>query len=307
MDAGSTSLFAFAAAVMAGMAAFLAVPGWAWAVRRRVLRERLARFVRPADAPPPVPGPAPWLRPVRGLGGLLARRLGEGPLAAARLRLHRAGEPGGLTVEDTLGLRAICAAVGIALAAVGGRAEPPFGPALALLSLALGASPVDAFLAVRASARRREVRRALPDFVDLLYLCLGAGMGFDNAAATIAARMPGPLSAELRRYLSEVGELGASRAAALTAMAARVGSDELTLFANAVIRSMEMGAGLLNTAGAQARLLRHERRQHADAMARRAPIHMLVPMTLLILPVLMLVVLGPVMLRLLGAMKGVQL
>jgi tight adherence protein C len=83
-------------------------------------------------------------------------------------------------------------------------------------------------------------------------------------------------------------------------MAARVGSSELLLFATAIIQAMEAGGGLLPVVSAQARLLRGERRRYLESSARQAPVRMLVPMAVFILPVLMLVVLGPPFLRLMG-------
>jgi non-ribosomal peptide synthetase component F len=107
---------------------------------------------------------------------------------------------------------------------------------------------------------------------------------------------------ELRRYLADVNDLGRPRIEALESVPQRLGDPpDLVAFVEAVNRAHVLGTGLLAAVSSQAAVLRQERRRRAAAAAQRAPVRMLIPMTLFMLPVLMLVVLAPVALRLMNA------
>lgn len=297
------------AAGLTALAVLLLVLGGSALVRRRTARARLERFT--ADLPetgavetaPSSPFSRGWRAAARQVGSAIPLRGGR-TLQAVRARYVSAGQPGGLDADQLLGVRLLVAAGGataVVLFLAGGGS---LGTAAALLAAATALVGPELWLRQRVRARRRQIEQDLLTFVDLLSLCLTAGMGFDNAVATVAERMGGPLAEEMQRYLAGVLELGLSRRDALTSLAERVGSPDLAAFAEAVVQASEMGAGLLSVLGSQARLLRQERRRRAEASARTAPVRMLLPMTAFILPVLMLIVVGPVVLRLLGVRPG---
>jgi tight adherence protein C len=294
---------AVASAVLTGLAILLLVVGATEVLRRRALHARLVAFTEgvAADSTPPATQPT-GLPVLNAPGRWLARVIGEGAVARRRLQLERAGRPGGLTADQLLGLRALAVLAGLGLAALFlGTHRDALGLLEAALALGLSLFGLDLWLRAAAMRRAQRIERELPTLVDLLQLCLGAGMGFDNAIETISERMQGPLAEELRRYVGEVSRLGVPRREALAAVARRVNSSEMALFVDAVIQATEVGTGLLTVIGAQARLLRQQRRRQAEAAARRAPVRMIIPMTLFILPVLILVVLGPAMLRFAGS------
>jgi tight adherence protein C len=209
-----------------------------------------------------------------------------------------------LTPEHLMGVRLGALAPGIGLAVLVARVGGAGGIVLALAVFLLFAGAPDLLLVSRAQARRRAIEQALPTLVDLMGLTMAAGMGFENALAIIADAMTGPLKEEIDRYQDALTNLGMTRRDALRAMARRVGSPDLTQFTESVIQAMELGSGLLNVINTQARLLRVSRRRQAEASAKQAPVRMILPMAAFIFPVMMLIILGPAMLRLMGASQG---
>lgn len=292
------------AATQTALACLLLLAAATGAMRHRRLRRRLREVTAPV-APISRPRQPRLLAPAAWLGGHLAELLPERAIEALALQRQRAGEPAGLTLEQLLGMRVVLATCGISLAALllGGLGGWLGSVAAVIVSL-LAVAGLDGWLVGRAAARKKRIERDLTIFVDLLHLALASGMALDPATATIAERARGPLADEVRRYLSAMSELGMSRRAALEALARRVGSPQLGYFTESLAHASETGAGLMPTLASQARLLRDAKRRAAESSAQRAPIRMMFPMTLFILPVLMLVVLGPVALRLIIVSGG---
>ena len=141
-------------------------------------------------------------------------------------------------------------------------------------------------------ARLRRMLRDLPTIIDLLALSLQAGMGLDRALRIVSERVQSPLSDELRRVLSDIS-LGLTRQQAFAGLAERVESDEVRLLTSSIIQSEQLGTSLVSTIKNQAQQLRSSRRRKAEAQALKAPVKMLLPMVLFILPALFIIVLGP--------------
>jgi len=159
------------------------------------------------------------------------------------------------------------------------------------------------WLKYRRRVRRTQILRDLPTVIDLLALSLDAGMGLDRAIGIICARSQSPLSAELQHVLSDIG-LGVSRQEAFGRLSERVRSDDIRLLSSSIIQSEQLGSSLVSTVRNQARLLRVARRRNAETQALKAPVKMLLPMVLFILPTLFLVVLGPPILSMSLALAG---
>jgi tight adherence protein C len=143
-----------------------------------------------------------------------------------------------------------------------------------------------------ATRRQDQIRRELPDALDLLTLSVEAGQGFDAALALVAQRMQGPLSREIARALHEM-QMGMRRIDAIRGMGARASSIELRSFCTAVVQAGELGIPIANVLREQAQEMRLKRRQRADEQARKVPVKMVVPLVLLFLPSIFVVVLGP--------------
>jgi tight adherence protein C len=233
---------------------------------------------------------------LRRLGGGLARRSTRDRTLRLRTELARAGMVDRLSVDWYLGLRAVAVAGGAAL----GGLLLPFVGLFGLLGVLVGAALGYWFprlVVSRAILRRRKtIERALPDAIDMLVVSLEAGLSFDGAVAFLSDRTEGDLVNELRRYLADL-TLGRSRREALLGFVERVHSDAVRQFATAVIHADELGTGLSRTLRAQARALRTAQWVRAEEQARRAPVKLLFPLVLCILPVLLMVVMGPAVLE----------
>jgi tight adherence protein C len=140
--------------------------------------------------------------------------------------------------------------------------------------------------------RQKSIRRALPDALDLLTICVEAGLGFDAAMAKVVEKWNSQLSNAFNRVLQEV-QLGKLRREALRAMAENIGVSEMTSFVAAVIQSEQLGVSMARVLRIQADQMRVRRRQIAEEEAHKAPIKMLIPMAFIIFPSLLIVLLAP--------------
>ncbi|TET99865.1 MAG: type II secretion system F family protein [Dehalococcoidia bacterium] len=155
----------------------------------------------------------------------------------------------------------------------------------------------------RVRRRQKEVLKALPDGLDLVTTCVGAGLGLDAALARVAEKSSGPLADELARMLREVA-MGKLRREAMTEMSNRIGVEELTSFVNGVIQAEQLGVGIAQVLRVQADQMRTRRRQRVEQAAHEAPIKMIFPLVLFIFPAFMLVILGPAVIRIATSLAG---
>ena len=143
----------------------------------------------------------------------------------------------------------------------------------------------------------------MPDALDLLTICVEAGLGFDAAMSKVSEKWNSELSLAFARVIQEI-QLGKLRREALRDMADRIGLPELTSFVAAVIQSELLGVSMAKVLRIQSDQMRIKRRQHAEEEAHKAPIKMLIPMGLLIFPSLMIVLLTPAALKLMHSSLG---
>jgi len=169
---------------------------------------------------------------------------------------------------------------------------------LVLVASVLGFIYPQLYLTQRIQRRQKNVRRAMPDALDLLTICVEAGLGFDAAIQKVAEKWTSDLSLAFARVIQEI-QLGKIRREAMRDMADRIGLAEMTSFVAAVIQSELLGVSLSKVLHIQADQMRVKRRQRAEEEARKAPIKMLIPMALLIFPALIVVLVTPAALKLL--------
>ena len=144
----------------------------------------------------------------------------------------------------------------------------------------------------RITQRQSEVRRAMPDALDLLTICVEAGLGFDAAMAKVTEKWENELSLAFARTIREV-QLGKTRREALKAMGDRLGIPEVSSFVAAIIQSEMLGVSMARVLRIQSDQMRVKRRQIAEEAAHKAPVKMIVPMALLIFPSIMIIILTP--------------
>jgi tight adherence protein C len=164
-----------------------------------------------------------------------------------------------------------------------------------VLALVFGAAAVYLpafFLKKAASNRADRIDGELPHFVDQLAIAIEAGMSFDAALSYLIDASDGPLTEELSRIMTEL-RVGQSRRAAVRNFADRIGTENTIAFANAVLASEQLGSPLANILHAQAADFRHRRQMHAEERAQKAPVKMLFPIAIFILPVLFVIILAP--------------
>jgi tight adherence protein C len=144
--------------------------------------------------------------------------------------------------------------------------------------------------------RQKEVLNAMPDALDLLTICVEAGLGFDAAMKKVIEKWENGLSVAFARVLQEI-QLGKLRREALRDMSDRLGISEMDSFVAAVIQSEQLGVSMARVLRVQSDAMRIKRRQRAEENAQRAPIKMLLPMVLFIFPTILIVLLGPAILQ----------
>jgi len=159
------------------------------------------------------------------------------------------------------------------------------------------------WLKSRVNKRQDQIRKGLPDALDMLTVCASAGLGFDQSMQRVSEHWTTPIGLEFARVISEM-EMGLSRRDALRNMADRLDVTELSSFVSFLLQSEQLGMSISDTLHAQADQMRIERRFRAQEQAQKIPTRMLFPMVFLIFPALLAIVLGPSLPRLFDIFSG---
>jgi len=150
------------------------------------------------------------------------------------------------------------------------------------------------------SKRQENIMKALPDALDLLTICVEAGLGFDQAMGKVYEKWENDLAVAFGRVLREI-QLGKLRREALKDMTERMDVPDVTAFTAAVIQADQLGVSMTKILRVQSDQMRVKRRQRAQEKAHQAPVKMMIPMVLLIFPSLWIVLLGPAIIFMLGS------
>ncbi len=173
---------------------------------------------------------------------------------------------------------------------------------IVLVMTVLGFFLPQLWLQSQINRRQKDIRKAMPDALDLLTICVEAGLGFDAAMSKISEKWENQLALAFARAIREI-QLGKLRREALKDMADRAGLPEMTSFVAAIIQSEQLGVSMAKVLRIQAEQMRMKRRQRAEEEAHKAPIKMIAPMGLLIFPSILIVLLTPALLRLTTSFK----
>jgi len=244
----------------------------------------------------------------RRLGEMISRFTPQNALQTTSHRLDLAGNPRGLEPTTFWALR-LMLAIGIGglfLFLFGvGELQWPLTRKLLILMIfvVLGFYVPDLLLTSRIQRRQKSIWRAMPDALDLLTICVEAGLGFDGAMQKVIEKWDNDLSLAFARVIREV-QLGKLRREALHDMSERIGLPEMTSFIAAVIQSEQLGVSMAKVLRIQSDQMRTKRRQIAEEQAHKAPIKMLIPMALLIFPSICIVLMTPAVLLMLRSTLG---
>ncbi len=141
-------------------------------------------------------------------------------------------------------------------------------------------------------SRQDEIRRGLPDALDMLSVCASAGLGFDQSMQKISHYWDTELGLEFKRVTQEM-EMGVPRANALKNMSNRLDVDDLSQFIAITIQAEKIGMSYADVLHSQALQLRVLRQLRAREIANKLPAKMIIPLAIFIFPALMAVILGP--------------
>lgn len=156
-------------------------------------------------------------------------------------------------------------------------------------------------LTSRITNRQKEIRKAMPDALDLLTICVEAGLGFDAAMSKVSEKWDNQLSLAFSRTIREV-QLGKTRRDALKDMADRLGVSEMTSFVAAIIQSEQLGVSMAKILRIQSDQMRLKRRQRAEEEAHKAPVKMVLPMAFLMFPTILIIILTPAAMQIMGSL-----
>jgi tight adherence protein C len=214
--------------------------------------------------------------------------------AKAAAELASAGDP--MTVEQYLALRT-AAMIGAPLLylAYANRTGQSQGmmTVVWVAALFMAGSRLSSYLVRKQMQKRQaDVLRALPTALDLITVCMEAGLSFDSGLAKVIEKTHGTLSDEFGRVLTEM-QMGKARRESLRDMSARLSTRDVSSFVAAIVQADQMGMSLGPVMRAQSEDVRLRRRQRAEESAMKAPVKMLFPLMFCILPSTILVVLGP--------------
>jgi tight adherence protein C len=155
------------------------------------------------------------------------------------------------------------------------------------------------WIKARADRRQRDIINGFPDALDLMLVCVEAGLGLESAFSRVGMEMTRshPLLAE--QLGSVVLELRAGRSQedALRRMADRAGADEIRAFATLLIQSNKLGSSIAQTLRIYASEMRERRRMRAEEKAHRLPVLLSVPLVTCMLPVMIGVLMLPAVIR----------
>jgi tight adherence protein C len=230
---------------------------------------------------------------MQGLGRFALRFTPNGWVTRAQKRIVWAGWSDKMDGTTWAAIRIIGMVVGVAAAFyLVPKFEGMIQIAIGGLVLFMGFFGPESSLGRAIDARRKTMERALPDIIDLLVISVEAGLGFEAAMGRVVQNVPGDLSDEFKRTLSET-RVGVSRHDAFRNMAERTNVDDLNSFILSLIQADQFGVSIARMLRVQAEEMRVRRRQRIQEKAFAAPVKMIFPMLFCIFPSIFIVILGP--------------
>jgi tight adherence protein C len=233
---------------------------------------------------------------VRKIGEISARFTPQKAIQDTARKMELAGNPWPIDAATFLAIRFILAVVlgGFVTAMLFLSPNPNFNDnAIYIFGATFGGFFLPhLMLTSRITNRQHEIRKAMPDALDLLTICVEAGLGFDAAMSKVSEKWDNQLSLAFARTIREI-QLGKTRRDAMKDMADRLDISEMTSFVAAIIQSEQLGVSMAKILRIQSDQMRIKRRQRAEEEAHKAPVKMVLPMAFLMFPTILIIVLTP--------------
>ncbi|MBX3014637.1 MAG: type II secretion system F family protein [Caldilineaceae bacterium] len=239
----------------------------------------------------------PLLRRLHGLGRIVTPSRN---LEQLQRDLIMAGLNEKFSVTDFMGLRVLVGA-GMALLSYLYTSTYPMSSVLlfALSGFMVGLYLPNIWLKMKVKARQKLIMRLLPDSLDMMSICVDAGLGFEAAIQKVGFQWETELAYEFRQVIREL-RVGVSRVDALRNLAERTGVPEIATFVAVLIQADRLGIAIRDVLHTQAEQMRIRRRQRAEEEAAKTPLKMMFPMVFFIFPAMFAVILGPAIPRLMS-------
>jgi len=312
-----TNLLILIISVVAFLGVGLVIYGFlSWLKGRSKVSNRLEEFVSP-EASIAIDSKAAPIVPREIRGSLFSRTIISwlssilqflGRLAPAKMvldldhKLTVAGRPYNLSAGSLFAIRILLMFWGVFLALFLNRDFKNFNRNSLLLGLGVVVICFllpESWLRGRMRTRQDEIRRGLPDALDMLSVCASAGLAFDQSLQKISSYWDTELGHELTRATQEM-EMGISRADALRNMSNRLDVDDLSRFISIIIQAEKIGMSYANVLHSQSQQMRVLRSLRAREIANKLPGKIIIPVALLIFPAMLAVILGPAVPTLFG-------
>jgi tight adherence protein C len=241
---------------------------------------------------------------LRSAAGVVGRLTPKQQMEATQHSLELAGYPYGWGSAEFVVVRLLATlllgAVGLGLSTLGKDLAFLQRILVAAGGVVAGYYLPSLWLKSKISQRQRAVVRALPDALDLLTICVEAGLGFDAAMAKVAEKWDNELSQAFSRVIQEL-QLGKLRREALRDMSDGIEVPDVSSFVAAIIQADQLGVSIARVLRIQSDQMRVRRRQRAEELARSATIKILPPVAFFIFPSIFVVLLGPPIMRMITA------
>lgn len=236
--------------------------------------------------------------------------LGSSEAKATKLLLAQAGYRGHQSVFNYQGTRlfgALCLGVLSVSLGLYFHTETALIPLVAFVGILVGGSIPKLWVAHRISRRREEIRRSVPGVLDLMVVCVEAGLSLNAAIQKITVETKNTYEAlceELHLVNQEI-LIGKTRADAFRNLARRTGVDELRSLAVMLIQADKLGTSIANSLRVLADSLRVKRRQRAEEAAHKTSVKLVFPLVLLIFPELLVILVGPAIINIVKTLSEV--
>jgi tight adherence protein C len=261
------------------------------------------------------PGLVGWIQGLARRGaawfGELVKPREAQELSKTKSALVQAGYRQPSAVEIYWGIKAGAALAGLvlgALAAMSGRLPGQYKMFAVIGLTALGFYLPGLILDARVKARQKAIQRSLPDALDMLVVCVEAGMGLDAAIFRVYQELAYKdpiLSSELRLLTYEL-RAGKSRREALKNLSSRIGLEDVGSLVAMLIQTDMFGTSIAQTLRVYADSMRTKRFQLAEELAAKLPVKLLLPLIFFIFPTLLIVILGPAGIRIVQMFSGMN-